>query len=337
MSLMNEQNWLETWGELVGKATSFRQSCLLIAALELDVFRAVDDSEVPSLASIAVRINVNEKNTHTLLNALISKDLLVEDSGYYSLHERHRSFLVEAPLNAIADLSRYREENEAWLRISQILREEEAVSSDYVNELLNGKAANYPALKEFNRIHSKSLIQLLDNVINQPFNVLDMGGGDGVISAQLLAQYPDSEVTILELENGAEPALNDLSSEFDSGRLHVVYGDARQFSSTSRYDLVILNELLELFDATQKRLVVRRGLQALEPDGHIVFIKFSMDESGLTPSFSAMFSMRMLLKFGSYLETDSELIQLLESEGAQNIKVMKLGPLKTVVTANKIM
>jgi SAM-dependent methyltransferase len=280
-------------------------------------------------------VGLANAETAILLKALTAAGLLEADNGSYRLRRAYRPFLLSGPVSAVADLSRYRAENEVWLEMADILRGRKEAPEDYSRELLEGKAAGFPALRRFNALYASDVADILRRRIGTPAAILDIGGGDGVLAGQLLETFESAAVAILELGGGAEPAREALGGEMAAGRLRIVTGDARDFTPDGEYDLVILNELLELFNAEDKVRIVRNAKLATAPGGHLAFVKFGLDETGHHPPSSAIFSMRMLLKSGGYLETDAELAAFLETEGLLDIETASVGPMKTLVLARR--
>lgn len=309
----------------------FRRACVLFAALDLRVFDALEDCDAP----VAGALGLGTRETETLLRALAAQGLLELQDGRFRLGSRYRPFLLSGPESAAADLARYSQENVVWLELAEILRGNKQAPQLYSRELFDGKAAEYPALRKFNALHARAMFDTCSEHIGRPRRILDMGGGDGVLAAHVLERFDEALVTILELEGGAQPAIDALAGEMSVGRLRIIYGDACEYVANPPYDLVIVNELLELFGAEDKARIVRSALASTAPGGLVMITKFALDAAGVFPLSSALFSVRMLLKTGGYLETDPEISELLADNGAKDIRVFKVGPLKTTFLASR--
>ena len=121
---------------------------------------------------------------------------------------------------------------------------------------------------------------------------------------------------MLDLEDGFGGCREHNAGAILDGRIRPIVGDARTFDSPEKYDLVMLNELLELFADDEKEQIATRACRAIKPGGHLLVTKFPLDVDGTGPTRFPIFSMRMHLKFpGSYLETDAEVRQLFERLG----------------------
>lgn len=330
----DQGTWAETWSELISVATAFRRSCLLFAAIELGVFGAIGTEEV-GVETVASRLDLDVRSTITLLRSLAAIGLLSWCEGRVALVARHREFLLPGRSSAIADLRRYTLENIAWLEAASILRGDRQPPTAYARELLDGRIMDFPALVRFNALHAAAAIDVIEDALPPPSKVLDIGGGDGVFAAHILRRFPDAKVTILELEGGAEGCQTELSDALAKGDLVIRYADARSFTSLPTYDLVVINELLELYDDAGKARIVDHAVKATRIGGRVLIVKFTLQTSGTEPPAAAVFSMRMRMKFGSHLETDAEAAQLLRRYGCSAPVTRPVGPFKTVLLAGR--
>lgn len=327
--------WVAPWSTVVAAATAFRRSCALFAAAQLGVFAAIDRGAVTS-GDVARRVGLDEGAARTLLDGLVAIGLLRAEAGAYAVDARLRPFLVDGPRSMAGDLRRFARENEVWLRAASILRGAEAPPADYSRELLDGRVADYPALLEFNRLSADAVVACAHEEVAAARRVLDLGGGDGSFSGAVLERNPSATVTVVEVEGGgAAPCLARHAAHVRSGRLRVVLGDARDFRPDEPFDLVIVNELLELFDAPDKERIVNSAVRSLAAGGSVVVAKFALDPTGAAPASSALFSLRMRLKGGTYLETDTDLIELLRRAGCTHARLMQSPPAKCVVIARR--
>src|ERR1700741_4578062 len=76
----------------------------------------------------------------------------------------------------------------------------------------------------------------------QPFNVLDIGTGTGLLSLMFAQQQPHAHIDAIEIDKNAfEQASSNVSASPWHNRIKVLYGDARHFTFTTRYDVIISN------------------------------------------------------------------------------------------------
>src|SRR4029453_14070264 len=77
-------------------------------------------------------------------------------------------------------------------------------------------------------------------------------------------------------------------------RYQTLSGDAFQVNLGSAYDLVLISNLLHMFDAESNIQLLRRGRAAVRPGGHVATIEFVPNEDRISPPMPASFSLVML-------------------------------------------
>lgn len=315
-------------------AQMFQTSCVLFAGAA-DAFGNGTHSEDATAEEIAERLGVTALSARLLLNALCACGVSRCENGLYGLREDLRPLLASGAIRA-EELLLYRRENEIWLHLASVLRGDQQAPVEYRRELLDSRIGRYPGVQAMNRWLARGVLDQIGDLTRNARRVLDIGGGDGVYCQLLLERNPDVIVRVLDLESGFE-LCSRLTEHLHAGRLQLEVGDARSFHSPPQYDLVMINELLELFPRAEKRLILKRALQSLRPGGHLVVTKFTLHENSVDPGASALFSLRMRLKtLESYLETDREVMESLTEYGCGNISLKYVESLKSVISAKKM-
>jgi len=315
------------FGEL---ASGYRSSCVLFAALATKLFATIArNGATPSQAGEAAGLPVT--STRLLLDALAALRLIERHSGRYKLRGDLHPILDGGRNDFIEELLLHRRENAVWLRASAILQGQEQAPQAYRRELLDSRVAAFPGIQAMNRLLAHDIVDRIGDILDGARRVLDIGGGDGCMCGIILARNPAIAVRVLDLELGM--ALCARHTDFlRAGRLQLEVGDARTCSPVGDHDLVVVNELLELFPRAEKLEILRRAVAALTPGGHIIVIKFTLASDGASPPAAALFSVRMRLKTDAgYLETDDEVVSMLADCGCEHIRVEDVRGFKSII------
>jgi tRNA1Val (adenine37-N6)-methyltransferase len=111
--------------------------------------------------------------------------------------------------------------------------------------------------------------------------ILDVGTGTGLL-ALMLAQKTDALVDTIEIDRDAfEQARENISASPWKDRINIHHGDARRFSLTSKYDVIISNPPFyenELKSPDEKKNLAHHGGLSLQEVLHI--IKRNITEQG---------------------------------------------------------
>lgn len=317
------------FGEL---ATGYRRSCALFAALGTGLFTALARDGTTS-AEAADATGIPSASARLLLDAMAALRLVERNSGQYRLRDDLHPILGAGAAWVTEELLLHRRENAVWLRASSILLGHEQAPTAYRRELLDSRVAAFPGVQAMNRALAHDIVERLGAVVAGAQKVLDLGGGDGCMCDLVLARNPAVNVRVLDLASGFALCARH-ADHLRAGRLQLEVGDARTAALPAEYDLVIVNELLELFPREEKLQILRRAVAALAPGGHIVVIKFTLSGDGVLPASAALFSVRMRLKTDAgYLETDDEVISMLAGCGCEHARVEDIKGFKSIVRA----
>lgn len=120
-------------------------------------------------------------------------------------------------------------------------------------------------------------------------------GSDAIAAAQLGA-----EVTVVELSaTMLDKFHGNLAALPDRLPIRAVHGDILAFDEYERYDIVIANFFLNIFDDATMPKVVRHLTRMIRPQGHLVIGDFALPEEGgwLARSFRHLYWYAAVLTF----------------------------------------
>ena len=114
------------------------------------------------------------------------------------------------------------------------------------------------------------LLTLAANSRSEPLRILEIGSGTGYLTGQLLACFPQSSLTAVDIAPGMiEAARLRLGC---SERLSFICSDVEELTLEQNYDLIISNAAFQWFNHPQQ--TIGKLVRALEPDGELIFSTF---------------------------------------------------------------
>lgn len=320
--------------ELLAIASSFRPAALVQAAVELDLFTRIRHRKVP-IQNLATELESDPLTLKLILQGLQAMGFLSKDNHGYSLAAAVEPLYALSVLQPGGEVTANQTENKVWLNMASILNKQETAPDNYRLDLLQGNITKYHGIRSMNAALGCRVLRQIESEISQAKCVLDIGGGDGILADLILSAYPQVRVDVLELPEGAAP-YQWLQQQKPDSDLRLLLDDARSFRTGDQYDVIIINELLELFSIGDKTAIVRQAARALSPNGCLLITKFDLDASGLSPCSAAIFSVRMRLKSeGSYLETNQQVIDLLTANGLGWVETYCIDGIKTTFKARR--
>jgi hypothetical protein len=142
--------------------------------------------------------------------------------------------------------------------------------------------------------------------------VADIGGADGTLLAELLADEPDRRGIVFDLPNVVATAAPTLAEAGLSDRVAAVAGDF--FESVPAADTYVMSVVLHDWDNAAAAHILRNIAAAAAPGARLILLEMVMPE-GDSPHFTKMIDLVMLTMLGGRERTAVEWRKLLVGGG----------------------
>ncbi|MBI4388357.1 MAG: methyltransferase domain-containing protein [Candidatus Omnitrophica bacterium] len=276
---------------------SSMSAAALQAAFDVDLFEAIGDDGVKSLPTIQTKVSADSRSLELLLNALASLNLVRKDGGGYSLPEASKRILLQKSDKYIGDMVKLQQSSlKSFLELSKSVRTGKPL------EQFQGGLPNLPKehMRGFIRAmhntamgHAELLARKLD--LLKAETLLDIGGGPGTFSIHFLKQNPHLRVTIFDL-----PVVIEIAKEFAtkhgvSERMDFQAGNFEADEIKGTFDVVFVSHIIHGLGEEANLNLFRKILRAIRPSGRLVIQDFFLNEDHMSPRFSTLFALNMLL------------------------------------------
>ena len=300
--------------EALTLAEGFFQAQVLFSANELGVFAAL--AEGPRAGSeLARQLGANEDFLTRLLNACVALKLLSVDDGRYGNSELADVVLVPDRDGYVGNwlrlLSRWMK---VWVNLTDAVRsgeraEDPALSlggdPEYTRDFILG-------MHDYARLRGREIVRYLDL---SGANVVDVGGGPGSYAVLFAQEWPDVRVTVFDLPGVVPTAARHADRAGVADRVQVRAGDYNVDEFGDGYDVVFLSDTLHQEDPDVAELILQKAYRALKPAGRVVVQGMFLNDDGVSPRWSAIYTLILALIYGGRAYTVAETIELLERAG----------------------
>ncbi len=232
---------------------AFMPSRVLLTALELDIFTAIEDGA--TAAQVAHRANISPRGAEALLNALVSLGLLAKTGDRFTnTAESTRYFTQASPNNHRNGLLHTAQIWHNWSALTDVVRRGAPLPRDTRRDWTK----NFIAGMERNaKPRSAIIVKTLGT--QGIHRVLDLGGGSGAYSLAFAKASREIRADILDI-----PAVTPLTEDYVraaglDGQVSVRAGDMLTDDYGTGYDLVLLNAICHMFSPDQNLNVFRRA------------------------------------------------------------------------------
>ena len=275
---------------------AFAQSCILLAAVELDLFtRIAQGMNAPGI--LAHHAEASENALRRLLAALSVMGFLQRNGDNYTLTPLSERFLVRSQKSYMGDVVlQNRQEWDAWIHLSDVVRTGQAVR--FINEEPLGGPFFAP-LDEylFPLIHPlmHMICQRLE-VGSHPrgMQVLDLGAGTAPGAIAALELNADAHAVAVDFPEALARAQVYARNHGVDNRLEYWPAQLETIElPPRRFDLIFVSHVFRILGEEHTQRLIHQCYHSLTPGGRMVVIE-TYNEQG-TKLFPYIVSLNMLV------------------------------------------
>lgn len=286
--------------DLQKELNGFRESRVLLTAVELDVFSAVGSGA--DARTVADTLGTDPRATETLLNALVSLEVLEVQAGVFQNTPVAARYLAAGG----QDDSRTAILHTAhlwprWSTLTECVRQGTSVS----RKESESKPAPEPigedewttafisAMHKNAAFRAPLVVSSLD--LGGVERVLDLGGGSGAYSIAFARARPRLTAEILDRPGVVPIARRHIEEAGLAERVSARVGDLGDDEYGTGYDLVFLSAICHMNSPQENRVMFRKIFDALAPSGRVVIQDFILNPDKAGPRTGALFALNMLV------------------------------------------
>jgi hypothetical protein len=309
-------------------ALSYRSSMVLYAATELDVFSALA-GDARTVTEVAATCRAQHEPLRMLLEACVAEGLLSRDGDRYRNTPLADAFLVRGrstfgghALKYAADLY------PVWEHLADLVRTgQPAINPDTILGNDPEKTRAF-ILAMHERARGLSAVLPHGADFSGRRRLLDVGGGPGTYSIELVGRTPGLQSTVLDLPGVLAITREIVDQHGCSDRITLRPGNYLTSDFGSEYDAVLLSGMMHRETAETCQMLLHKTAAALESGGMVVVSDvFSDDDRKETPAFAVYFALNMMLTSADgSAHAKTEMARWLSDAGFINVTIRDLPP-----------
>jgi O-methyltransferase domain/Dimerisation domain len=296
---------------------------VVAAAAELRLADLLADGPRTS-AELADRIGAHAPSLRRLLLALAGLGLVAQtDDDRFELTDMGGPLRADAP-DSIRSLVEMLCGTEVWLAwgelVPSVLRGERgferahgmAVFEFYARHPEQSATFN-AAMAEHTRDAAPGIVARAD--LSRFRTVMDIGGGDGTLMAEILRTHPELEGILFDLPQGLASAPGTLAAAGVDDRCRLTTGNAFE-AVPAGADAYVLKLVLHDWDDDEATVILRNCRQAMAPDARLLILEQMVPERVTRDhAHTVLLDILMLLVPGGRERTEQEFRELLLGAG----------------------
>ena len=305
-------------GELLDISGYYWKTCVLHAAVKLDVFTVIGDTHLTG-EEISQKLSGSQRGVDRLLNALTAMDLLVKTDGKYANSPSGKTFLAKNSAKYIGHIIMHHHHLlESWSQLDQAVVSGRPVRSR--TSFSNDEWRESFLLGMFNLAMglAPKIVPLID--LSSKRHLLDLGGGPGTYAIHFCKKYSQLKATVYDLPT-TRPFAEKTIKQFElTDSIQFAEGNYLNDPIEGRYDAVWLSHILHGEGPDDCRMIIQKAVSVLEPGGKIIIHDFILNNSMDGPLFPALFSLNMLLGTDSGQSySEDQIIDMLAAAGVKDV------------------
>ncbi len=317
---------------IVDMASAYYSSAVLFAAIDADVFGAVERLGAGATAqAVADAAGTSRRGTAMLLDACAALGLLAKDgAGAYSNTPAGRQALVPGGPADLTRAIRYnRDVYPAWGRLGEFVKTGRPAEKPSMH--LGGDPERTKAFAQAMYSRAMGIGRGVVPMLGLPQGcrrVLDLAGGPGAYAVLMARSYPQIEkIVTVDLPAISGQAAEMVAAEGLQDRIECRAGDWHGCAFGEGFDAVAIFGALHQESPEAIRGILAKAAAALVPGGRIFVLDMMTDETRTAPAFSALFGLNMALTMPcGWVFSDAELKGWLAEAGFECGETRKAPP-----------
>lgn len=283
---------------LIETTFDFARSCILLAAVELDLFTWVARGARTS-GQLAERAAVDESALTKLLGSLCAMQFLLHTEQGYELTPVAERFLVRDRKTYIGDVVlQIRQEWEAWIRLTDVVRTGTSV------RCINEEAVGGPFFAFLDPLLFPIVYPLMYHICErlgigtsrQALRVADLGAGAAPAAIAALELDRQSSGVVIDFAEVLPVARKFARARGVEERLTFLAEDLEQISLPEAcFDVIFAGHIFRLLGPSVTRRLLGQIFASLKPGGSLVVVETYNDPERATVLFPHIVSLNMLV------------------------------------------
>jgi 2-polyprenyl-3-methyl-5-hydroxy-6-metoxy-1,4-benzoquinol methylase len=317
---------------------AYQQSAALKAAIDLELFTAIDEGATTARA-LAAKSGASERGVRILCDFLTIQHLLTKDGDRYGLTPEAAAFLSRRSQAYLGSTAKFLTNPDLMRNFGALT---DAVRRGGVAAEGNTVAEENPIWVEFARSMMPMMVpnaHMMADVLGVagagPLKVLDIAAGHGIFGITIAQRNPNARIVAVDWKPVLAVAQEHARAFGVADRLDTIPGDAFSVDFGTGFDLALVTNFLHHFDPAVNRGFLKKVAAALKPGGRIAVLEFVPNPDRVSPPGPASFSLTMLAGTpAGDAYTFAELREQLEAAGFRDVAAHQTPTLQTLLVAS---
>lgn len=291
---------------ILAVASSFRQSKILLTAIELGIFSLLGSRELTA-KDVSFELGTDSDTTERLLNALTALEFTTKYRHHYKNTPDSMRYLDKSSPDYVGSMLHMNLNWESWGKLTDVVRTGMPIYNNLYEERSEEFVEAYIDSVHRSYIHEAEGVSKAITLSNV-HKMMDLGCGSGMYSIEFMKRNPNMEVLLMDYpkvipltEKYIEQAkLSTSNYRFQSGII-------KDETFEDNLDLIYASFVFEEFNIWENIEIMRRCFDSLNRNGRLIIHENFINNDRTSPVNSVIYSLNLKLhtaKGNSFSEND---------------------------------
>jgi len=300
-------------------ANAFRESRVLLSAIELKIFSVLDKHMMTS-EEASKKINSDLRATDRLMNALCAIGILKKVHEKFYNTDLSSKYLVEGKPEFMGNLYHTNHLWNTWTYLTESVKKGSSFKGDQNKEEKENWVEAFIAAMHYRGVSQGKILSMMIDLTNVK-TMLDVGGGSAAFSIEIVKKNSSIKATVLDLPHVIPLTKKYVEEAHLSINFDFIEGDYLTKDFSSQYDLILLSAIMHINSYEQNKMLIKRCADALNKNGMIIINDFVMNEDRTQPPHGALFAINMLVGTANGdTYTEQEMKEWFQAAGITNVE-----------------
>ena len=300
-------------------AYSFRESSVLLTAVELKIFTVLDKHMMTS-DEVSKKINADPRAADRLMNALCGMGLLRKVKGKFYNSDLSSKYLVEGKPEFMGNLYHTNHLWKTWSHLTDSVKQGSSFTGDQNKVEKEYWVEAFISAMHYRGVKQGKILSMMIDLTNVK-KMLDVGGGSAAFSMEIVKKNPAINAVVLDLPHVIPLTKKYVSEAGLLDNFDFIEGDYLTKDFDSSYDLILLSAIVHINSYEQNKMLIKKCVDSLNNNGMIIISDFVMNDDRTQPYHGTLFSLNMLVgTVSGDTYTEGEIREWFESAGISKIE-----------------
>jgi len=306
--------------DLLGIIDGYQKTRILFSAIELGIFEKINANPI-NAEKVAAECGSDSRYTETILNSLVSMNLLDKNDDHYKITDVANKYLLKSSDSYIGDIVLFTGNSwDTWGGLTASIKEGKPKAKPYIEEQ-HDKEWEYFIKGMHNFALSRGDAETTSLLIDLSYrkNLLDIACGPGTYSFELAKKYSNLNIILFDLPSTIE-ITRKIGTEYPfSERVKYFEGDYNIDDFPSSYDCALLFNIIHQESYDDNLKLIGKIYDGLDQGGILIIKDHILNEDKTLPVDGSLFSVQMRLTNGGRCYSESEVRSLMSDVGFGDI------------------